>query len=101
MPAVLPAQGHVISCSLDSTVKVWQMAEAPAPGAVLDTTPVYVHPPEEAASSKRGRPPVRWPSNMDQHTCVSRFSRTNGCSLSFSLSRVSSCGRACWYDPLV
>lgn len=28
--------------------------ETPAPGAVLDTTPVYVHPPDDAASGQVG-----------------------------------------------
>ena len=52
-------QSHVISCSLDATIKVWQLAEAPAPGAVLDAQPVYVHPPEQSASGGRGQNAVR------------------------------------------
>lgn len=39
-------QGHLVSCSLDSTIKIWQPVETPAPGAVLDIQPVYVHPPD-------------------------------------------------------
>ena len=54
-------QSHVISCSLDSTIKVWPLAEAPAPGAVLDVAPVYVHPPEEPAAGGRTRTSVRSP----------------------------------------
>lgn len=37
----------VISCSLDSSVKVWQPVDPPTPGAVMDISPLYVHPPEE------------------------------------------------------
>ena len=45
-------QDNLLSCSLDGTVKIWQAVETPAPGAVLDPAPVYVHPPETAV-----RPP--------------------------------------------
>ena len=44
------AQGHLVSCSLDGLVKIWQPVETPAPGAVLDIAPVYVHPPEDAST---------------------------------------------------
>ena len=51
----LRAQGFVISCSLDATVRVWPVLEAPAPGAVLDPTPAYTHPPEEDSTGVRSR----------------------------------------------
>ena len=31
------------------------MAEAPAPGAVIDPTPAYTHPPEEETTGARSR----------------------------------------------
>ena len=40
-------QNVVISCSLDASVKVWQPIDPPTPGAVMDISPLYVHPPEE------------------------------------------------------
>jgi hypothetical protein len=40
-------QGHILSSSLDGTIRVWQPVENPAPGAVLDPKPAYSHPPEE------------------------------------------------------
>lgn len=40
-------QGHLVSCSLDGTIRIWQPVETPAPGAVLDISPVYVHPPDD------------------------------------------------------
>ena len=45
--AAAHAQNVVVSCSLDGRIKVWQRMEAATPGAVLDASPVYVHPPEE------------------------------------------------------
>ena len=36
-------QNHLLSGSLDSTVKVWAVAETPAPGAVLEAEPKYTH----------------------------------------------------------
>ena len=59
MPAPA-AQGFVISCSLDATVRVWPVLEAPAPGAVLDPTPAYTHPPEEDAATVRSRLQARF-----------------------------------------
>lgn len=40
-------QNVLISCSLDSSIKVWQPIDPPTPGAVMDMSPVYVQPPEE------------------------------------------------------
>lgn len=53
---VSTAQNVVVSCSLDGTIKVWQPVETPTPGAVLDATPVYVHPPEEPGHPVRLNP---------------------------------------------
>ncbi len=67
-PAV---QGFVISCSLDATVRVWPVLEAPAPGAVLDPTPAYTHPPEEdAASTVRSRLQARPSGNLRTGTQI-------------------------------
>ncbi|KAK9909034.1 hypothetical protein WJX75_006342 [Coccomyxa subellipsoidea] len=52
---LLPWENVVISCSLDSSVKVWQPVDPPTPGAVMDISPLYVHPPEEP-----GRPAENW-----------------------------------------
>lgn len=42
------AQNVLISCSLDSSIKVWQPIDPPTPGAFMDISPVYVQPPDEA-----------------------------------------------------
>lgn len=47
-------QENLLSCSLDGTVKVWQAVEVPAPGAVLEAAPVYVHPPAGAEAPYGG-----------------------------------------------
>ena len=50
MPAV---QTHIISCSLDGTIKVWNAIEPASPGAVLDINAAYVFPPEEPGKPVR------------------------------------------------
>ena len=40
-------QSHIITCSLDGTIKVWNAIEPASPGAVLDVNAAYVFPPEE------------------------------------------------------
>ena len=55
-----------MSCSLDGTIKVWQPVETPTPGAVLDASPVYVHPPEEPGH------PVSLPSPALSASCYAR-----------------------------
>eukprot|EP00208_Stichococcus_sp_RCC1054_P002296 CAMPEP_0206138416 /NCGR_PEP_ID=MMETSP1473-20131121/3309_1 /ASSEMBLY_ACC=CAM_ASM_001109 /TAXON_ID=1461547 /ORGANISM="Stichococcus sp, Strain RCC1054" /LENGTH=420 /DNA_ID=CAMNT_0053531851 /DNA_START=427 /DNA_END=1689 /DNA_ORIENTATION=+ len=47
-------QDNLLSCSLDGTIKIWQAVETPAPGAVLDPAPVYVHPPDTAGQQYGG-----------------------------------------------
>ena len=42
---VVCLQNHLISGSLDSTVKVWAVREAPEPGKVLESEPIYIHAP--------------------------------------------------------
>lgn len=49
-------QNVLISCSLDSSIKVWQPVESPTPGAVIDIAPVYVQPPEETGKPVRSLP---------------------------------------------
>ena len=51
----LPAQGCVLTCALDGTVKVWQFVPDATreKGARVDTTPVYVHPPEDEGAPGR------------------------------------------------
>ena len=46
-------QNVLISCSLDSSIKVWQPVDSPTPGAVIDIAPVYVQPPEESEKPVR------------------------------------------------
>ena len=40
-------QSHIITCSLDGTIKVWNAIEPASPGAVLDVNAAYTFPPEE------------------------------------------------------
>ena len=40
-------QSHIITCSLDGTIKVWNAIEPASPGAVLDVNTAYTFPPEE------------------------------------------------------
>ena len=40
-------QSHIITCSLDGTIKVWNAIEPASPGAVLDANAAYTFPPEE------------------------------------------------------
>ncbi len=40
-------QNHLLSCSLDGSIKVWKAMDTPGPGAVLDQAPIYCHPPPE------------------------------------------------------
>ena len=47
------AQTHIITCSLDGTIKVWNAVEPPSPGAVLDINAAYVFPPEEPGKAVR------------------------------------------------
>ena len=47
MMVLLAVQNHIISCSLDSTIKVWNAVEPASPGAVLDINAAYIFPPEE------------------------------------------------------
>ena len=50
-------EGHVVSAGLDGAIKVWAPVEGqPAPGKVLEPTPMYSHPPSSAdpSSSSRG-----------------------------------------------
>ncbi len=56
--AALAWEGHILSAGLDGTVKVW----APAPGAgsapgvpVLESAPLYTHPPAEAGGGHNTR----------------------------------------------
>ena len=42
-------QGHLLTGALDGAVSVWQPMEHPAPGSVLDPTPVYSHPSDDRA----------------------------------------------------
>lgn len=53
--AALRAQGCILTCALDGTVKVWQFVPDATreKGALVDTTPVYIHPPEDEGASGR------------------------------------------------
>lgn len=53
--AALRAQGCILTCALDGTVKVWQFVPDATreKGALVDTTPVYVHPPEDEGAPGR------------------------------------------------
>ena len=50
---MLAVQSHIISCSLDGTIKVWNAVEPASPGAVLDINAAYVFPPEEPGKPVR------------------------------------------------
>ena len=50
---MLALQTHIISCSLDGTIKVWNAIEPASPGAVLDVNAAYVFPPEEPGKPVR------------------------------------------------
>ena len=50
---MLAVQTHIISCSLDGTIKVWNAIEPASPGAVLDINAAYVFPPEEPGKPVR------------------------------------------------
>ena len=50
---MLAVQNHIISCSLDGTIKVWNAIEPASPGAVLDVNAAYVFPPEEPGKPVR------------------------------------------------
>jgi len=45
----------VLTCALDGTVKVWQFVPdaSRVHGALIDPTPVYVHPPEDEGAPGR------------------------------------------------
>lgn len=48
-------EGHVLSAGLDGTIKVWAPVEgAPAPGKVLEPTPMYSHPPSPSDPRSSG-----------------------------------------------
>jgi hypothetical protein len=51
-------QNHIITCSLDGTIKVWNAIEPASPGAVLDINAAYVFPPEEPGKPVHSRPLV-------------------------------------------
>ena len=53
MILMLAVQTHIISCSLDGTIKVWNAIEPASPGAVLDINAAYVFPPEEPGKPVR------------------------------------------------
>ena len=63
-----PAQGCVLTCALDGTVKVWQFVPDAArdKGARVDTTPVYIHPPEDEGAPGR---------NTQARSCGLRLAR--------------------------
>lgn len=46
-------QGTLITAGLDGLVRVWQPLDTPVPGAVLESAPVYSHPPEEEGPGNR------------------------------------------------
>ncbi len=48
-------QGTLMTAGLDGLVRVWQPLETPVPGAVLESAPVYSHPPDEEDASGRPR----------------------------------------------
>lgn len=43
-------QGFLLSGSVDGMIRIWQITENPCPGAVLEATPSYSHPPIAAAA---------------------------------------------------
>ena len=47
-------EGHVVTAGLDGALNVWAPSDAPAPGAVLEPTPSYTHPPGGAAAAGFG-----------------------------------------------
>ena len=50
---MLCVQSHIITCSLDGTIKVWNAIEPASPGAVLDVNAAYVFPPEDPGKPVR------------------------------------------------
>ena len=69
-------QSHIITCSLDGTIKVWNAIEPASPGAVLDVNAAYVFPPEDPGK------PVNTP-----HPCDRAFLRNHINSLALRISQ--------------
>ncbi|KAK9842089.1 hypothetical protein WJX81_007917 [Elliptochloris bilobata] len=59
---MLQWEGCVLTCALDGTVKVWQIVPDASRehGALVDPTPVYVHPPEDEGAPGRNTQAQEW-----------------------------------------